>query len=449
MWLNIELFMIKFIIIILFMNIILVNNNLIIFYYNLCYFIRFLIIFIYMFKNLIYMSVSLFFGHEFYSLWLYILRIWIIGLMIISVEKIEILKILLFINLILILIIFFSIMDFLIFYLLFEISLIPTFFLIVYWGSNPERLRAAYYLILYMLLVSFPLLLYIFKIYVFRITLKFDLIKVVIAYYSFGVWEFFIIFTSFFIKIPIYVMHVWLPKAHVEAPVYGSMILAGILLKIGRYGIIRLVEIFFKVVINYRYIIFRVRIIGRFLVRIGCLVQVDIKRLVAYSSVVHMNLMLCSLLTLIKLGILSRYIIIISHGLCSSGLFYMVNLYYRRTSRRLLLLNKGILVGIPTMAIWWFLLCSANFSFPLSLGFIREIIILMSLLNWDVILIIYLFMVCLLRRAYSLYLFSYIQHGEMMIRNIKFKIGTIKEFIVLIIHFFPLILFLLNLIIFI
>jgi len=440
--------MIKFIVIVLFINLILIKNNLIIFYYNLCYIISFLIIFIYIFKNLIYGSMSLYFGHEFYSLWLFILRIWIIGLMIMSIERIDKVKILLFINLILILIIFFSIIDLLVFYFLFEVRLIPTFFLIIYWGRNPERLRAAYYLIIYILLVSFPLVLYIFKIYMFRITLKFDLIKLIIIYYYFGVWEFFIVFTSFFIKIPIYIMHIWLPKAHVEAPVYGSIILAGILLKIGRYGIIRLVEIFFKIVINYSYLIFRVRIIGRLLIRMRCLVQVDIKRLVAYSSVVHINLILCSLLTLRKLGILRRYIIIISHGLCSSGLFYIVNLYYNRTSRRLLLLNKGILMGIPTIAIWWFLLCSANFSFPFSLGFIREILILISLLNWDIYLIVYLFIICLFRRAYSLYLFSYIQHGGAIFINIKFKIGTVKEFMVLIIHFFPLILFLLNLLVF-
>jgi len=440
--------MIKFIVIVLFINLIVIKNNLIIFYYNLCYIISFLIIFIYIFKNLIYRSISLFFGHEFYSLWLFILRIWIIGLIMMRVERIDKVKMLLFINLILILIIFFSIMDLLIFYFLFEVRLIPTFFLIIYWGRNPERLRAAYYLIIYILLVSFPLVLYIFKIYIFRITLKFDLIKLIIVYYYFGVWEFFIVFTSFFIKIPIYIMHIWLPKAHVEAPVYGSIILAGILLKMGGYGIIRLVEIFFKVVINYSYLIFRIRVIGRLLVRVRCLVQVDIKRLVAYSSVVHMNLILCSLLTLRKLGILRGYIIIVSHGLCSSGLFYIVNLYYSRTSRRLLLLNKGILVGLPTITIWWFLLCSANFSFPFSLGFISEILILISLLSWDKYLIVYLFIVCLFRRAYSLYLFSYIQHGEMIFINIKFKIGRIKEFMVLIIHFFPLILFLLNLVIF-
>jgi len=440
--------MIKFIIIVLFINFILINNNLIIFYYNLCYIIRFLIIFVYIFKNLIYRSMRLFFGHEFYSLWLFILRVWIIGLIIIRLESISKLKILVFINLLLILILFFSVIDLLMFYFLFEVRLIPTFFLIVYWGINPERLRASYYLIIYILLVSFPLLLYIFKIYIFRITLKFDLIKIIIVNYDFGVWEFFIIFTSFFIKIPIYIIHIWLPKAHVEAPVYGSIILAGILLKMGRYGIIRLVEIFFKTIVNYRYLIFGVRIIGRLLIRLRCLVQTDIKRLVAYSSVVHINLILCSLFTLIKLGILRSYIIIVSHGLCSSGLFYIVNLYYIRTSRRLLLINKGILVSMSSMAIWWFLLCSANFSFPISLGFIREIFILMSLLNWNIFLIIYLFIICLFRRAYSLYLFSYIQHGEIIV-SIKFTMSMIKEFMILIIHFFPLIIFLLNLTIFI
>jgi len=440
--------MIKFIIIVLFINFILINNNLIIFYYNLCYIIRFLIIFVYIFKNLIYRSMRLFFGHEFYSLWLFILRVWIIGLIIIRLENISKLKILVFINLLLILILFFSVIDLLMFYFLFEVRLIPTFFLIVYWGINPERLRASYYLIIYILLVSFPLLLYIFKIYIYRMTLKFDLIKVIIVNYDFGVWEFFIIFTSFFIKIPIYIIHIWLPKAHVEAPVYGSIILAGILLKMGRYGIIRLVEIFFKTIVNYRYLIFGVRIIGRLLIRLRCLVQTDIKRLVAYSSVVHINLILCSLFTLIKLGILRSYIIIVSHGLCSSGLFYIVNLYYIRTSRRLLLINKGILVSMSSMAIWWFLLCSANFSFPISLGFIREIFILMSLLNWNIFLIIYLFIICLFRRAYSLYLFSYIQHGEIIV-SVKFTMSMIKEFMILIIHFFPLIIFLLNLTIFI
>jgi len=156
---------------------------------------------------------------------------------------------------------------------------------------------------------------------------------------------------AFFIKIPIYFFHVWLPKAHVEAPVYGSIILAAILLKIGRYGLIRLIEILLYSSIIYIYVIFCVGIMGRILISMLCLVQIDIKRLVAYSSVVHINLILCSLGTFFKLGFNRGYIIIISHGLCSSGLFYIVNLYYERTTRRLLILNKGILSRLPSFSI--------------------------------------------------------------------------------------------------
>lgn len=441
--------MIKFVLIVVFISLILKKNQILIFYYNLCYLIRFIIIFMYIYKDIKWNIISLIFRCHYYSIWLIILSLWILRLIMICFDNLRIIKIIIFLLLLFSLVIFFLSMDLIIFYLIFEIRLIPTFFLIIYWGVNLERLNAAYYLLLYMLLISFPLLLYIFKIYLYGLTLKFSLILLVIESYEFNFWGYIIIYIAFFIKIPIYVVHIWLPKAHVEAPVYGSIILAGVLLKIGRYGLIRILEIFIKRRVKYNYLIFRVGIVGRILVGVVCLVQVDIKRLVAYSSVVHMNLILCRIITLFNLGFLRRYIIIISHGLCSSGLFYIVNVYYRRTISRLLILNKGLIRKLSILILWWFLLCSANFSFPFSINFIREVIILIVIISWDNFIITYLILICFFRRAYSLYLFSYVQHGGERYEEGVYVGGRIKEFIVLIMHFFPLIIFLLNLVIFI
>lgn len=438
--------MIKFILIVFRLNLLIIKNKILIFYYNIYYISRFILIFMFIFKNNVYISISRELGIEYFSIWLIILRFWIIRLIIIRLERLNLIKMVVINRLLLILIIFFLSLNLMIFYLIFEVRLIPTFFLILFWGGNPERIRAAYYLILYILLISFPLLVYIFKIYINRHRFRFIILIKKLGIMTISIWRYLIIYMAFYIKMPMFFFHVWLPKAHVEAPVYGSIILAGILLKIGGYGLVRLIGIFIKRRVFYSYIILRVRIIGGGLVRVVCLIQIDIKSLVAYSSVVHINVILGALYTFFKLGVLGGYIIIIAHGLCSSGIFYMVNLCYVRTRSRLLILNKGVMNEIAIMSLWWFLLCVINFSYPFSLNFIREIIILGVLVNWDYLIIIYIRLICFFRGAYSLYLFRYIQHGRGF-EGVKFDRGKLKEYLVLFIHFYPLIFILLNLLI--
>nr|YP_009262823.1 NADH dehydrogenase subunit 4 [Wasmannia auropunctata]ANI87497.1 NADH dehydrogenase subunit 4 [Wasmannia auropunctata] len=441
--------MMKFVLMVVFMNFMLVKNFMIMFYYNLCYLISFFLLFMYMFKDMLYSVVGFYTGMEYYSFWLVVLSFWIVSLMFMSLEdKINFKKMNVILILLLVLVMFFISLDMMMFYFMFEVSLIPTFFLIVYWGVNPERFSASYYLMVYMLLISFPLLVYIFNIYIYSGSLKFSILVLCMDQYEVSVWGFMMIYLAFYIKMPMYMFHVWLPKAHVEAPVYGSMILAGVLLKMGGYGLIRFMEILINMSIKFNFLIMSVSIVGSLIVSLICLVQIDMKSLVAYSSVVHMNMMLCGMLSMTKMGIVGGYIMMIAHGLCSSGLFYMVNLYYMRSSSRLLMLNKGLMSKLPGLTLWWFLLCSANFSFPFSLNFISEILILMVVLNWDFVLLGNLMLICFFSSAYSLYLFSYVQHGGGSKQGGSFHMSMVKEYIVLIMHFFPLFMILLNLVIY-
>lgn len=142
-----------------------------------------------------------------------------------------------------------------------------------------------------------------------------------------------------------------MPKAHVEAPVRGSIILAGVILKLGRYGIMRVIFIILNLCIKFNKFFIIVRLVGGLISRLICLSQVDMKILVAYSSVVHIRVLISGLITLFNWGILGGYLIILSHGLCSSGLFILVNINYERLKSRRLYINKGILNYFPSLSL--------------------------------------------------------------------------------------------------
>lgn len=433
--------MIKYFLVILFSGILMYKNKISSFYYNLYFFLRILLL-IRICNNNLWFRIRIYIRINYYSYILIILIFWILRLILITLKNnMDSSKKLIFWVILVILFIFFSVKNIFLFYIIFELRLIPTFFIVVYWGYNPERLRAALFILIYTMLISLPLLLFIILIYKENNTYDLYLLKNEGMEIRF--WSYLILIGAFFVKMPIYLFHIWLPKAHVEAPVYGSIVLAAILLKLGRYGLIQFLIIFLK---SYKFsnVTIRIRIFGSLLVRLICLVQIDIKRLVAYSSVVHINILLCRIITIRKIGFLRAYIIILAHGLCSSGLFYAVNLYYSRSSRRLILLNKGIINLIPLFTLWWFILCSSNFSFPLSIRFIREIMMIGVILKWRYFLIIYIILVRFFRRAYSLYLYRYVQHGEIRVVIDKFDRGIFKEILVIKLHYLPLALLLLN-----
>ena len=246
------------------------------------------------------------------------------------------------------------------------------------------------------------------------------------------------------VKLPIFLFHVWLPKAHVEAPVSGSIILAGVILKLGGYGIIRSLIIIINISIKYNLYFIIISLIGIIYVRLICLRQFDLKILVAYSSVVHIGIILLGIFSIIIWGIYGGLIIIIRHGFCSSGLFLLVNYLYERSKSRIILLNKGIIYFLPVLIIWWFFFCIYNIAAPPSLNLVRELIILLNLLNWSYNIIILLIIGIYLRAIYRLYLFSFVFHGKFRSNLLKIFPLNLNNYINILIHLFPLNFFILK-----
>nr|UGS80316.1 NADH dehydrogenase subunit 4 [Graphocaecilius interpretatus] len=395
----------------------------------------------------IYSSVSYGFGLDLMSYVLILLSIWICFLMIMGSESIILSKnfelsfMILITMLLFFLILSFFTMNLFMFYLFFESSLIPTFMLIMGWGYQSERIQASIYLLMYTLVSSLPLLLMIFYFYQ-KINLSMMFEYVLNMEINFLMFMF--IYSAFLVKLPMFLVHLWLPKAHVEAPVAGSMILAGVLLKLGGYGILRISFILFKFINKYVWYLVILSLLGGVLISLNCLRQSDVKLLIAYSSVSHMGIMLSGTFNFSLWGLSSTLLMMISHGLCSSGLFFLINMYYERVGSRSLLLLKGMIHYLPKLGLWWFLFCAMNMAAPPSLNLLSEIGLINSIMAWSWVNMITLGLMSFFAGGYSLYMFSYTQHGKCLHSIYSFSMCNIREYMILIFHWVPLNFLILN-----
>nr|QNV11711.1 NADH dehydrogenase subunit 4 [Suillia notata] len=407
---------------------------------NMLFLLSFLFIGFNYFSNY-FMNISYFLGCDLISFGLILLSLWICSLMLMaseSVNKLNNYKNLFLVNvllLLLFLVLTFSSMSLFMFYLFFEMSLIPTLFLILGWGYQPERLQAGIYLLFYTLLVSLPMLVGIFYLYEVTGSMNFYLLSNYLFNYDL---VYFALILAFLVKMPMFLVHLWLPKAHVEAPVAGSMILAGIMLKLGGYGLLRVLSFLQVMGLKFNYFWVGISLIGGVLISLVCLRQTDLKALIAYSSVAHMGIVLAGLMTMTYWGLCGSFTLMIAHGLCSSGLFCLVNITYERLGSRSLLINKGLLNFMPSMALWWFLLSAANMAAPPTLNLLGEISLLNSIVSWSWVTMIMISFLSFFSAAYTLYLYSYSQHGKLFTGSFSFSGGKVREYLLLFLHWFPL-----------
>nr|YP_637084.1 NADH dehydrogenase subunit 4 [Eudyptes chrysocome]BAE95701.1 NADH dehydrogenase subunit 4 [Eudyptes chrysocome] len=345
------------------------------------------------------------------------------------------------------LILAFSATELTLFYISFEATLIPTLILITRWGNQPERLSAGIYLLFYTLISSLPLLVAILHLHAQIGTLHLTMLELTPPTPN-NSWTNLMsnlaLLTAFMVKAPLYGLHLWLPKAHVEAPIAGSMLLAALLLKLGGYGIMRITLLTGPLSSHLHYPFLTLALWGALMTSSICLRQTDLKSLIAYSSVSHMGLVIAASMIQTHWAFSGAMILMIAHGLTSSMLFCLANTNYERTHSRILLLTRGLQPLLPLMATWWLLANLSNMALPPTTNLMAELTIMTALFNWSSLTIILTGTATLLTAAYTLFMLLATQRGTLPTHITSIQNSNTREHLLMTLHITPMLLLILK-----
>nr|AMP88077.1 NADH dehydrogenase subunit 4 [Triplophysa ulacholica] len=329
------------------------------------------------------------------------------------------------------------------FYIMFEATLIPTLIIITRWGNQTERLNAGTYFLFYTLAGSLPLLVALLLLQQTTGTLSMLILQysqpLTLDSWGHNIWWAGCL-VAFLVKMPLYGVHLWLPKAHVEAPVAGSMVLAAVLLKLGGYGMMRMMVMLDPLSKELAYPFIILALWGILMTGSICLRQTDLKSLIAYSSVSHMGLVAGGILIQTSWGFTGAIILMIAHGLVSSALFCLANTAYERTHSRTMMLARGLQMIFPLTAVWWFVANLANLALPPLPNLMGEIMIITTLFNWSPWTIMLTGLGTLITAAYSLYLFLMTQRGPAPNHIKGLSPFHTREHLLMVLHLLPVVL---------
>lgn len=333
----------------------------------------------------------------------------------------------------LLLVVFMS-LDIMLFYIFFESILPPLFILIGLFGSD-NKVSASYYLFLYTLWGSLFLLLSILSTSSIMGSTDFDTLFKLNFEYKTQIFLFIGIFIAFAVKTPTIFLNNWLLKAHVESPLGGSIVLAGIVLKLSLYGVFRLIlPILPKASLDYTFVVFTVAVITIIYASFSTLRTTDVKELIAYSSVCHASVYLIGVFSNTIQGLEGSIILGLAHGFVSSGLFICAGgVLYDRTGTRLIYFYRGVTQLMPIFAVLFFILALGNCGAPLTLNFIGEFMSLYSIIERLPVLGVFACSSVVFSAAYTIYMFNRISFGGSYTRFLEESIYDVnkREFILL------------------